>query len=216
MDLRQSDPTPRKRAAHLGPERRRPLILDTAYRLFLDHGFEGTSMDAIADAAGVSKPVVYDCFVSKDELFNAMLDREEERILGETERALLTGGGVADPEGTLIRGYAAFLEGVTDSPETYRMIFLGEGGANEAVAARVSRGLERQAQAAAAIARTWVARFSELEGDEAERAATLLGQMVVGLAQAGARTLLQDPESWTPESLAEKLGRMAWAARAAL
>lgn len=213
--MSQLHPT-RKRAAHLGPERRRPLILDTAYELFLRRGYEGTSMAAIAAAAGVSKPVVYDCFASKDDLFSAMLDREEERIIGETQQALETSGGVADPEGTLIRGYEAFLQAVADSPATYRVIFLGEGGSNEAVAARIERGLERQAQAAGAIARTWVERFSSLEGEEAAAAAALLGQTIVGLAQVGARTLLRDPEHWTPATLGEKLGRMAWAARSAI
>ena len=111
----------RKRAAHLGPERRRPLVLDAAYRLFLEHGYERASMDAIAAAAGVSKPVVYDCFRSKDELFNAMLDREEERILSETAAALRTSGGAEDPEGTLIRGYTAFLRAVAHSPDIYRV-----------------------------------------------------------------------------------------------
>lgn len=215
MSVSQSPPS-RKRAAHLGPERRRPLILDTAYRLFLERGYEATSMAAVAAAAGVSKPVVYACFGSKDELFKAMLDREEERILGETQRALETSGGVADPEGTLIRGYEAFLQAVADSPATYRLVFLGEGGSNEAVAARIERGLERQAQAAAAIARNWVERFSLLEGEEADASAALLGQMIVGLAQVGARTLLRDPQHWTPATLGEKLGRMAWAARAAI
>ena len=206
----------RKRAAHLGPERRRPQILDTAYRLFLDNGFEGTSMDSIASAAGVSKPVVYDCFASKEDLFNAMLDREEERILAETQRALLTGGGVADPEGTLIRGYQAFLQAVADSPASYRIVFLAEGGRNEAVAMRISRGLDRQAEAATAIARTWVDRFSALDGDAAEGAAELLGETIIGLAQVGARTLLRDPKRWTPQTLGEKLGQMAWAARSAV
>src|ERR671919_2046348 len=103
MSVRQSNrPSGRKRAAHLGPERRRPLVLDAAHDLFLANGFEGTSMDSIAAAAGVSKPVVYDCFASKDELFTAMLDREEERILVETGEALATTGTPDDPEGTLI------------------------------------------------------------------------------------------------------------------
>ena len=173
-------------------------------------------MAAIAAEADVSKPVVYDCFASKDELFSAMLDREEERIIGETQQALETGGGVGDPEGTLIRGYEAFLQAVADSPATYRVVFLGEGGSNEAVAARIERGLERQAQAAAAIARSWVDRFSSLDGEQADATAALLGQMIVGLAEVGARTLLRDPDHWTPASLGEKLGRMAWAARAAI
>ena len=98
---------PRKRAAHLGPERRRPQVLDAALKLFLERGYEGTSMDAIARAAGVTKPVVYACFPGKDELFRALLRREEERILTEIQTAF-DGSDLSDPEGTLIeidRGY---------------------------------------------------------------------------------------------------------------
>ena len=207
---------PRKRAAHLGPERRRPLVLDAAYGLFLESGFEGTSMDAIAAAAGVSKPVVYDCFASKDELFTAMLDREEERILVETGQALATTGDADDPEGTLIRGFQVFLQAAQESPDIYRVVFLGEGGGNEAVAGRIARGIELQARTAAAIARRWVERYSDLEGDEADAASDLLGHTIVGLAQVGARTLLSGSSAWTPETLGEKLGRMVWAARAAI
>lgn len=209
-------PEGRRRAAHLGPERRRPLVLDTAYDLFLEHGYDGTSMDAIATAAGVSKPVVYDCFSSKEELFSAMLDREEERIMSETRAALLTGGGASDPEGTLIRGFTAFLRAVAASPKRYRIVFLGEGGGNDAVAARISRGITEQAAAAAQIARTWIDRYSEVTPEDAEATADLLGQVIIGFSQAGARTLLQHPERWTPESLGEQLGRMAWASRGAV
>ena len=154
----------RKRAAHLGPERRRPLVLDAAYDLFIENGFEGTSMDAIAAAAGVSKPVVYDCFTSKDELFTAMLDREEERILVETGEALATTGTADDPEATLIRGFQVFLEAAQKSPDIYRVVFLGEGGGNEAVAARIAAGIELQARTASNIAAHWVERYSDLAG----------------------------------------------------
>jgi AcrR family transcriptional regulator len=191
-------------------------VLDAAYELFLANGFERTSMDAIAAAAGVSKPVVYDCFGSKDELFTAMLDREEERILVETTEALSTTGSADDPEGTLIRGFQAFLQAASASPDIYRVVFLGEGGGNEAVAARIARGVELQASTAAAIAMRWVERYSDVDGTEAEAAAELLGQTIVGLAQVGARILLSGTSDWTPETLGEKLGRMVWAARAAI
>jgi len=68
-ELDHTEAAPRRRAAHLGPERRRPLVLDAAFDLFVKRGYEGTSMEAIAAAAGVTKPVVYDCFPSKEELF---------------------------------------------------------------------------------------------------------------------------------------------------
>src|SRR3954453_302683 len=83
----EQPPVNRKRAAHLGPERRRPEVLDAALGLFLEHGYDGTSMQAIAERAGVTKPVVYACFPGKDELLWALLTREEERILGEIQAA---------------------------------------------------------------------------------------------------------------------------------
>ncbi|MFN2612868.1 MAG: TetR/AcrR family transcriptional regulator, partial [Solirubrobacterales bacterium] len=73
----------RKRAEHLGPARRRPEILDGALQLFLEHGYEGTSMQAVADRSGVTKPVIYTAFESKDTLFRALLEREEQRIMSD-------------------------------------------------------------------------------------------------------------------------------------
>ena len=89
----------RGRAAHLGPERRRPLVLDAAFELFLEHGYDGTSMDAVARAAGVTKPVVYDCFPSKEDLFTALLQREETRVLEQIE--LMEKQLVRSPEDSL-------------------------------------------------------------------------------------------------------------------
>src|SRR3954453_8669492 len=87
-EIDHSAPGPRRRAAHLGPERRRPLVLDAAFELFLERGYEGTSMSAIAEALGVTKPVVYACYPSKEELFKALLRREEQRVLEEIAAAL--------------------------------------------------------------------------------------------------------------------------------
>jgi AcrR family transcriptional regulator len=133
----------RKRAAHLGPERRRPQVLDAALELFLERGYEGTSMAAVADAAGVTKPVVYACFAGKDELFRALLRREEERILREIQSAFAD-ADLSDPEATLIEGFTGFFRAVAASPDVYKLIFLGEGGGNTAVARRIQRGRSRR------------------------------------------------------------------------
>src|SRR5262245_57503952 len=111
----RTEATRRKRAAHLGPERRRPQVLDAALGLFLEHGYEGTSMEAIAREAGVTKPVVYACFASKDELFRGLLAREEERILDEIRQAFAD-TDLSDPEPTLIEGMTGFLRAVVASP----------------------------------------------------------------------------------------------------
>ena len=52
------------------------LILDAARRLFLEHGYAVTSMDVVAQLAGVSKATVYARFESKEQLFVAVIERE--------------------------------------------------------------------------------------------------------------------------------------------
>jgi AcrR family transcriptional regulator len=196
----------RKRAEHLGPERRRPQVLDAALELFLEHGYEGTSMQAIAEQAGVSKPVVYACFPSKDSLFRALLRREEERILGEINAAF-AGADLGDPEQTLIDGFTAFLGAVGSSPEVYRLIFFQEGGGNAAIARRIQRGREAQVDALSQLVRPWLRR--RRAADDGEATARLVGSAIAGLAEAGARLLLEDGTAWTPEVLGERLGRLA-------
>jgi AcrR family transcriptional regulator len=207
----------RKRAAHLGPERRRPEVLDAALKLFLKSGYDGTSMQAVADEAGVTKPVVYACYDSKDELFRALLAREEERIVGEIQGAFAN-ADLSDPETTLVEGFTGFLRAVGESPEVYRLIFLGEGGGNAAVAHRIQRGREEQVRRLSALARRWL----EADGNgkrsqaEVERMARVLGNTIAGIAEAGARLLLAEEDGWTPETLGRELGRLAAAAQSAV
>ena len=192
-------------------------MLDAALELFLEHGYEGTSMAGIAEAAGVTKPVVYACFPGKEELFRALLRREEERILGEIQAAF-EGADLSDPEGTLIEGYTAFLRAVAASPEVYRLVFLGEGGGNMAVARRIQRGRAAQVDALSLLARGWLAERRGAGRSESELDATarLLGNVITGLAEAGARLLLSGADGWTPESLGAELGRLAAGAQAAV
>jgi AcrR family transcriptional regulator len=214
--MEQTTPT-RRRAAHLGPERRRPQVLDAALKQFLRHGYDGTSMQAVADEAGVTKPVVYACFASKDELFRALLRREEERILGEIQTAF-AGVNTDDPETTLVEGYIGFLRAVGASPEVYSLVFFGEGGANAAVAKRVEAGRQTQVDGLARLARRWIDHGAPgAEDGELDPAARseLQGQVLAGIAESGARMLLQDPERWPPEKLGARLGRLASAALAA-
>jgi AcrR family transcriptional regulator len=206
----------RKRAAHLGPERRRPEVLDAALELFLERGYDGASMQAVADRAGVTKPVVYACFPGKDELFRALLAREEERILAEIQGAFAN-ADLADPERTLIEGMTGFLRAVGDYPEVYRLIFLGEGGGNAAVAHRIQRGRQAQVDALSELAKRWLEeRNGKASKAEVERTARLLGNAIAGLAESGARLLLSGADDWTPETLGRELGRLAAAAQSAV
>ncbi|MBA2546469.1 MAG: TetR/AcrR family transcriptional regulator [Solirubrobacterales bacterium] len=206
----------RKRAAHLGPERRRPQVLDAALHLFLKGGYDGTSMEDVAHAAGVTKPVVYACFSSKDELFRSLLAREEELILAEVQGAFKD-ADLSDPEKTLTEGFTGFLRAVDKRPEVYKLIFFGEGGGNAAVAERVQAGRAQQVEALSALARNWLeAKNGNGSASSLNADARLIGHVLDGLAESGARLLLSGQDGWTPASLGRQLGRLAASAQAGL
>jgi AcrR family transcriptional regulator len=200
-------PALRPRAAHLGPERRRPLILDVALELFLERGYKRTSMDAVASAAGVTKPVVYDCFASKAELFGALLDREEQRMLAQFSAALTLGARSGDLRTTLVAGFTSMLRAVMDTPQSYRIALLGDGEAAAVIEARVQRGRDRQINAIAEVARMWLRE--QVPADRLDAAAQFAGQTLVGMGEAGVRTMLAAPDQWNPETLGRALGELA-------
>jgi AcrR family transcriptional regulator len=189
-------------------------VLDAALKLFLESGYDGTSMQAVADEAGVTKPVVYACFDSKDDLFRSLLAREEQRIVGEIQGAF-SNADLSDPETTLVEGFTGFLRAVGDSPEVYRLIFLGEGGGNAAVADRIQRGREEQVRRLTELARGWLESNGngERSSDEIDRTARLVGNSIAGVGESGARLLLSGEDGWTPETLGRELGRLAAAAQ---
>ena len=72
--------SPVSRVRMSGKERREQL-LDIGRTLFADKGFDGTSVEEIADKANVSKPVVYEHFGGKEGLYAVVVDREVRRLL---------------------------------------------------------------------------------------------------------------------------------------
>ena len=176
-------------------------MLDAALKLFLQTGYDGTSMQAVADEAGVTKPVVYACFDSKDDLFRSLLAREEQRIVGEIQGAF-SNADLSDPETTLVEGFTGFLRAVGDSPEVYRLIFLGEGGGNAAVADRIQRGREEQVRRLTELAKGWLESNGngKRSSDEIDRTARLVGNSIAGVGESGARLLLSGDDDWTPET----------------
>lgn len=81
-------PSPTSARRRLSAPKRRESILDAAAEVFGDVGYHRASVDAIAGRTGVTKPVIYDHFKSKPELYIAVLHHETERLLqaiGSTE-----------------------------------------------------------------------------------------------------------------------------------
>src|ERR1700758_4452522 len=76
-------------------ERNRVAVLDAARRVFIEKGYAGATLEAIADRAGFSKGVVYSQFGSKPDLFFALLERRIEDRGAENERIVSDDRGTA-------------------------------------------------------------------------------------------------------------------------
>jgi AcrR family transcriptional regulator len=190
------------------------MILDVAFGLFLERGYKGTSMDAIAAAVGVTKPVIYASFASKAELFGALLDREEQRMFAQFGTALATGAAPEDLEGMLIAGFTAMLQAVSDTPEAYRVAMLGGGDIDAFIDARVRRGRELLVGQLTELARAWLR--GRVPASQLDATAQFGAQTLSGLGDAGARTMLTSPGRWTPQTLGRALGQFAAAGYMAL
>lgn len=195
----------RPRAAHLGPERRRPLVLDAARALFVEHGYRATSMEGIADAAGVTKPVVYKCYPNKQELFRALLEREEQRLLEAIRAALPTELDPRDLEAMFTAGFSALFVAAQSEPDSWRIVFLSEHGSEPAVARRV-----RRARAAVVARLTEMAEpmLVSMDVTDAPRKAPVLAELVTSVAEGGVRLLLADDRDWSPQELGSYLGQV--------
>lgn len=104
----------------LSAEDRRAAILDAALEVFSRHGYNGTSIDEIANAAGISKALIYEHFPSKKELHVSLLERHVQDIF----MRLAQTADTHDPgEVRLRNGVNAFFEWVETHRDAFRLLF---------------------------------------------------------------------------------------------
>src|SRR5437763_14836745 len=102
---------PRRRyAPRMPPAQRREHLLDATLTVILEHGYSGVSIEAVARAAGVTRPVVYDHFPNLGRLLRALVEREELCALTQLEHVVPDDPGELAPDAVLISGARAFLD----------------------------------------------------------------------------------------------------------
>jgi AcrR family transcriptional regulator len=90
---------------------REEQMLDVAEEVFADLGYQGVSMDEIAERCGVSKPMLYEYFGSKNGLLQAVIARARDQLYEVTSAAM---AGGADPYDVLSRGMLAYFTFMDD------------------------------------------------------------------------------------------------------
>jgi len=126
----------------LSTQERRAKILSAAVHAFARNGYDGTKMDSIAARAQITKPVLYDHFPSKQELFLTVLEGIRDGLIAKGKSIVEAGD---DPEQTFRRAVDAFLQFVEREPDAARVLLTVPSG--DPAAAKLSRKVQAGASA---------------------------------------------------------------------
>jgi AcrR family transcriptional regulator len=178
------------RATRLPRSARRKQLLAAAQEVFVANGYHAAAMDDIAERAGVSKPVLYQHFPGKLDLYLALLDQHIE-LLGEQVRSALQ--STSDNKQRVEGCIAAYFDFVDDPGGAFRLVFESDLRNDPSVRERVDRSLQISVDALADT----IARDTGLDRTDAE----LLSCGLAGLAEVSARW-------WLATDGSDSTGRM--------
>lgn len=182
----------------LPAEQRRRQLLDVACEVFAGSGFHTTSMDEVAVAAGVTKPVLYQHFPSKRALFMELLEDVGLQLIGELTVAT---GAAASGRERVEQGFAAYFRFVTGNEPAFRVLFGASARNDPEFAEIVERVLDDSAQA--------ISSLIEIQGTTEHR--RVLAHALIGIAEATSRDALTDDGSGLePGTLAQWISELAW------
>jgi AcrR family transcriptional regulator len=189
---------PRRYAPRLPPAKRREQLIDAALSVIVEQGYEGISIEAVARAAGVTRPVVYDHFPNLAALLQTLIAREEKRSLEQLAKVVPEQGYYENPVDGLVDGVRRFLEAVSQRPTTWRLILLPLEGTPSIVRENVESNRARILKRIQGLV-SWSVAHGHLPADlDAELCARTLRD----LAEEAGRMVLTDPERFTPERYA--------------
>jgi AcrR family transcriptional regulator len=178
-------------------ERRRQL-LDQALEVFAARGFHATSMSDVAEAAGVTKPVLYQHFASKRDLYLELLDD----VGGQLQSSILEATGAAEgPRQQVEAGFAAYFRHVSTHRSAFTLLF----GSGARLDGEFTEAVQRvEVAIAAAVA-------ALIDADIGDQHRRILAFGVIGLAESTSRHWIAEDLDLDPDLLARQVGALAWA-----
>ncbi len=188
------------RSSRMPRSERRAQLLEAAQAVFVQSGYHAAAMDEIADRAGVSKPVLYQHFPGKLDLYLALLDTHCDTLEQLVRRALGTDAG--DNEARVRATVAAYFDFVTREDAAFRMVFESDLTSVPQVRSRLDAVELACAEAIAEV-------IAEDTGADDERA-LLLGSALAGMAQVAARHWLAQDGDIPEAEAAATISTLAW------
>jgi AcrR family transcriptional regulator len=185
--------------ARLPRDERRAQLLAAALEVFTAAGYHSAAMDEIADRAGVSKPVLYQHFPSKLDLYLAVLDTHIDSLVFAIQRAIQSTPDNAKRVQATIAAYFDFIEA---EGEAFRLLFESDMNVEPAVRERLNRMTYDCAAAVSAVI--------SLDTGLPQEAAMLLGVGLIGSAQVTARHWLERDSKLSREQAQTLATNIIW------
>jgi AcrR family transcriptional regulator len=168
--------TARPRGGRMPRRERRAQLMESALEVFVAQGYHAAAMDDIADRAGVSKPVLYQHFPGKLDLYLALLDASCDNIIDNCRQALAS---TTDNKLRVQAAMLAFFDYVASDSGAFRLVFESDLTSEPAVREHVDR-----------VTIECAAMITEVIHDDTglpDEASRLLAVSLVGMAQVSAR-----------------------------
>ncbi len=175
-------PPPRRRRMSRADRERQ--MLDVAERVFGEQGYQATSMDEIAERCGVSKPMLYEYFGSKDGLLLACISRSKAELLDVTQKAM---AGATDPEDVMWRGMVAYFGFIDAHSRSFAMLLREPFAASPEAVEAVEATRRQQSTLIAGV----LATFAPAAPPEAVEAFT---EIIIGASERLAQWRTRRPE----------------------
>lgn len=189
----------RPRSARLPRLARRTQLLGAAQEVFVAHGYHAAAMDDIADRAGVSKPVLYQHFPGKLELYLALLDQHCDALVDAVRSALESTTDNKQRVAATMNAYFGFVEHESGA---FRLVFESDLVNEQAVRDRVNRAELDCAELISAV----IAEDTGLGQEES----MVLAVGLTGISQVTARYWLAAGMPVPRDTAAQLISQLAW------
>ncbi|MFG2885565.1 TetR/AcrR family transcriptional regulator [Streptomyces sp. NPDC048297] len=189
----------RPRGTRLPRRARRNQLLGAAQEVFVAQGYHAAAMDDIAERAGVSKPVLYQHFPGKLDLYLALLDQHCEALIQAVRGALASTTDNKQRVRATMDAYFAYVE---DDGGAFRLVFESDLTNEPAVRERVDKVTNECAEAICEV----ISEDTGLPRAESMLLASGLG----GLAQVVARSWLHSDRAVSRDQAVQLLTSLAW------
>jgi AcrR family transcriptional regulator len=199
LDARSEAPGAVHRGARLSRSARRAQLLVAARDVFAAQGYHAAAMDDIAEKAGVSKPVLYQHFPGKLELYRALLTTYADELVDRVRDAIAR---THENRERVQAAVAAYFDFVAGEGQAYRLVFESDLRGEPEAAAVVDGALSRCIDTVAAAVTTDA-------GLDPPRA-RLLAVGLVGLSQVAAQYWLDSDQSVPRDEAVALMSSLAW------